>query len=84
MIQGHLSYTRISTTLTDVTDWRPEVVSSPRVEPAPRGQLTPGIHPPGTSLIRKPGQENAVTGRKLTGEEKLARLEAELASRRGG
>ena len=65
-------------------DWRPEVVSSPTVEPAPRGQLTPGIHPPGTSLIRKPGQENAVTGRKLTGEEKLARLEAELASRRSG
>jgi hypothetical protein len=64
-------------------DWRPEVVSRPSAE-RPRGQLTPGIHPPGTSLIRKPEQENAVTGRKLTGEEKLARLEAELASRRSG
>ena len=65
-------------------DWKPEVVPPPTVEPAPRGQLTPGIHPLGTSLIRTPPSENAVTGRKLTGEEKLARLEAELASRRSG
>jgi hypothetical protein len=65
-------------------DWKPQVVPPPAVEPAPRGQLTPGIHPPDSSLIRKPSSENAVTGRKLTGKEKLARLELELASRRGG
>ena len=65
-------------------DWKPEVVPPPAVEPAPRGQLTPGIHLPGTSLLRKPSSDTAVTGRKLTGKEKLARLELELASRRGG
>lgn len=65
-------------------DWRPEAFSPLAGGPAPGGQLTSASHPPSSSLIRTSPSENALTGRRLTGKEKLARLEAELASRRGG
>jgi hypothetical protein len=65
-------------------DWRPEAFSSPAVGPAAGGQPTSASPSLGSSLIRTSPSENTVTGRKLTGKEKLARLEAELASRRGG
>jgi hypothetical protein len=64
-------------------DWKPEALRLPAPEPTSASHLTPGIHSGSTSLIRNPSSDNAGAGGKLTGKEKIARLKAELAGRRG-
>jgi hypothetical protein len=65
-------------------DWKPVELRPQPSGPGTGRSLTPGIHSPGTSLIRTPAANNGVAVGKRDVKAEIEQLRRELAGRRGG